>query len=245
MPTFNRLGPAARQLFHDLIHDPNLVGLWVMNEAGGGTILDRCTLNRLDGTVTGNPAYSKAIGSGFYGLDFDGTGDTVNLGHVEALNFERTDTFSTVTIVNPNISAEGEIIGQYDSLVDLPGWVFGMNASRQIFLRLSSAAGNVLEVRGGTALTNGTAYQVGFSYAATSAPADIILYVNGAAETPTTVSNTLSASIVTPAGVLARIGANSSQTADEFNGDIGILAVFNAVKTAADFRRWAFLSRSL
>ena len=233
-------GYAARQLFQELARLKSLVGLWPLNEASG-TIKDRGP-NRLDGSALGNPTFSKAIGQ-FYGLDLDGTADAVNLTDVAALDFERTDLFSGIAVIAPNISAEGAILAKYDA-TSTPdrGWSFALNSGRQVHLRLANGSANLLDVRGGTALVNGTTYLVGFTYAGASAPADIILYVNGVAETPTTVSNTLSATI-SAAGYKAKIGAHDNLTADEFNGDVGMVALWDGrVLTAEEMRRFAFLA---
>jgi hypothetical protein len=100
MPSFNRQGARAAALFHDVLHDPNLVALLPLNEKSGATLYDRCTRYRLPGTAAGNPTYSKAIGSGFYGLDLDGIGDYVSLGNAAALSFDRTSAFTLMALVN-------------------------------------------------------------------------------------------------------------------------------------------------
>lgn len=235
MAVFNQLGPHAQALFWDLISDPNLETLWVMNETGGGTIYDRCTKNGTNGTVNGNPAYSKAISNHFYGLDFDGTGDYVDFGNVSALNFERTAAFSAVAIINPNVSADNCIVSKHNGT---SGWEFSMNASRNLVVQLTNTdTTNEIVVTSTSALTNGTATLVGFSYSGSSAASGVTLYVDESSYADADTTDNLAATIQTSGSV--QVAARNSGAA--FNGDIAMVAIFSAAFSGPDFQRWGWL----
>ena len=239
MPSFNRQPDRGARLFEEIIHSPSLVALWPMNEKSG-TIFDRGP-NRLDGTVSGNPTYSKAIGP-TYGLDLDGTGDYVTVaaaGVASALDFERTSSFSMLAILDPNISAIGSIIGKRNDGGDEEGWSWQLSATGVPIVTLQATAANRVVVTSNAALANGVDVMLGFSYAGTSAATGVVLYKNGAVDADTDTATPIDASILsTSFGVsIGRIDA-----AFDFNGDIGFVAVWNKVVSAEDMRRYAFLA---
>lgn len=239
MAALNLLGPRARRLYEALIESPSLVGLWPLNEQSGN-VVDHGP-NRLAGTVSGNPTYSTAIAGHFSGLNLDGSGDYASLGDASSLSFERTDSFSFLCLLDPNVSALGEILSKWDGAG--AGWAWGVNATRTWRLLLqNTATTNVLEVRSTNALTNGTDILLGMSYAGGSAPGDIVMYENGATVTMTTVSNNLAASIDN--AVAAVIGAQSDGT-DALNGHLAFVAAWNRALSAEEFRRFAFLAGML
>ena len=74
------------------IVEKGLVSYWTFDKATikGKTVKDVWGNN--DGTIEGDPQIVEGkIGRA---LEFDGTGDHVNCGNDESLNFERTDEFS-------------------------------------------------------------------------------------------------------------------------------------------------------
>lgn len=233
---FNALKPAGRRLFQSVIFSPNLAMLHVLNEKSGN-VKDRCLVNRLDGTVNGNPTYSKAIGD-LYGLDLDGTGDFVNLGNVPSLDFERTASFSGLCVVTVGLA--GSLISKRLSTGDLTGWDWHFKAGRIAALILQNAVGNRIEVSANSALTLDASYMLGFSYSGSSTAAGATLYVNGAAVADTDTEDTLSSSIV--ASALASIGARNASD-QVLDGDVGFVALWSGRALAAqEFKLYASLS---
>lgn len=232
---FNVQGTNARLLFHDLYSDPALISLWTLSEKSG-TVYDRSKTNRLDGTVAGNPVYSSALTNGFYGLNMDGTGDWAAIGDVTALDFERTNSWSILTVIRPNISAFAYIISKW---ANAGGWRYSLNASSQAHFQLFSPVDSTnLEITSDTALVNGTDYMLLVTYPGDSVAASVAHYVNGVVTAETVVANTLAANIDTANAV--RIGA-ATTGANNFVGIISMTAVFTGAKTAADAKRWAKL----
>lgn len=235
---FNQNKAAAKALFQQIIFSPNLAYLAMMTEKSG-VIHDRCLVNRLDGAVSGNPAYAKEIGQ-YWGLDFDGTGDFVTLGNVPAFDFERTEAFSALCVINPNVSAIGSIISKRLSTGTLRGWDWHLTAGRVPSLILQNAVGNRIEVNANAAIANGTAKMLAFTYSGSSAASGVILYDNGAAVADTDTENTLSATMV--AAGIASIGARNASD-QVFNGDTGFLVVWDGrAVSAQEFRLYASLA---
>lgn len=235
---FNQNKAAAKVLFQQLIFSPNLAYLAMMTEKSG-IIHDWCLVNRLEGAVSGNPTYTKAIGP-CWGLDFDGTGDFVTLGNVPALDFERTEAFSGLCVINPNVSAIGSIISKRLSTGTLRGWDWHLTAGRVPALILQNAVGNRIEVRANAAIANGTATMLGFTYSGSSAASGVLLYDNGAPVADTDTENTLSATMV--AAGLASIGARNASD-QQMNGDVGCLALWDGrAVSAQEVRLYASLA---
>ena len=240
MATYNENKDAAKRLFRELIFSPNLAMLFVLNEKSG-TVYDRCLVNRLTGTVNGNPTYSKDIGN-FWGLDFDGTGDYVDLGTPTSLDFERTDAFSGLCVIDPNISAQGAILGKHTIAGTDRGWEWFITAARLPSLVLESTTGNRIEVNANAAIANGTDRMLGFSYSGSSAASGVLLYDNGAAVADTDTEDTLSATIINTSNN-AYIGAqHASPPVFLMNGDIGFVALWDGrALSAVEMRRFAYL----
>lgn len=239
MPVFNLNKARAAALAYNLKVDPDLVALWMMNEQSG-IIIERCTKNRLNSaSVNGAPTYSATLG------DFWGLSDAavwLGFGNQASLAFERTDAFSVLAIISPD-AANGVIIGQYHTSATPRGWMFFQgndaagNRRGQVDLEFQNA--NRIYVYTDVDYAVSTAVMVGFSYSGSGAASGVIFYRNGAVDASSVLADTLGAnSIVSTAP--ANIGAFDNGTYI-WNGKIGPIAVFNAAKTAADFKRWAGL----
>ncbi len=239
MPAFNTQGERARRLFHDVIHHPALITLWPLNEITGDAI-DRCTRYSLDGTVNGTPSRSSAILNHFYGVGMVGGGPYYSLGNV--IPFDRSTAFSIMCLVDPNISALGEIIAKWNGTN--AGWALGLNATGTLRLIMqATATTDVLEVHSTAALTNGTDTMVTVTYDGGSAAAGVVMYVNGAPVAMTTVTNNLISGITNT--VDARIGAVSGGTHLLDVHTLAFLCLFNDVLSVTDVRRFAFLAGAL
>ena len=235
---FNLHGARAAALFAEIIRSPNLISLWPTNEKSG-TIIDRVLANRYNSaSVGGNPAYSKAIGTHFWALDFDGTGDYVDFGSPANIAFERTSSFSALALVDPNVSAIGTFLSKFD--LNTPrGWEWAITAARLPFVNIQNGAGNQLQSTSNAALTNGADVMIGFTYDGSSGTAGLILYKNGVVDASTNNANTLSATILAP-DYTVQLGAAS--TGQMINGDIGFVALWGRAVTPGEMRRYAFLA---
>lgn len=243
--TYNYLGSRARRLFWDLVWDPDLVALWCMNETGGGTVYDRCTKNIINGTVNAAPTYSVALSNGFYGLTFSASSSQyVSLGTPASMAFNRADAFSAIALLTVNDTAAIKVVvGRRSNAATPQGWTMQLSATEVLTVVLVDSGGGTIQVDSNAALSTGTLIMPGFSYSGSGAATGITLYNNGASVADTDTTNTMTTD-PSYTGVNASIaGRNDADLF--FDGTIGMLAVFNAAKTAADFRRWAFIAGQL
>jgi len=130
------------------LHDPHLVGCWLMNEGGGDTIYD-LSGNGNDGTLTGDTHWVP----GKYGscLDFDGDGDYVQITDDATLSFgdgTNDSPFSIVAWVNMDDATEFYIMSK-GPVDDISGdeWLFSVNDDDKLYFRVTdNSPGNREEV---------------------------------------------------------------------------------------------------
>lgn len=175
-------------------------------------------------------------GYGDKSLQFDGANDYVDLG-TTAFNFERTDSFSIVTWINIGGGSSNHVF--FSRAAGTPGfrgWWMRYevaSASYNVFLCNDFAGANYLWKRtSSNPAQRGRWRRFGFSYNGTSDAAGLTLYIDGTAVSAATVSNTLSATMVT-AGVNARMGTITDDSLD-FNGNLTDTAVYSRVLTATE-----------
>lgn len=237
---YNRLGMIASALYRDLIRDPHLVGLWVLNEAGGGTFYDRCTLNVLPATVSGSPTYSVALGNGHYGCTLAAASSQyASLSTPSSLAFLDATAHAAVSVLKvSNTAAIKTIISRRSNAGNTPGWEFRFAADETLEYVMCDDSGGQDRVGSDAALATATLVMPGFSKSGAGAAA-VTLYSGGTAVADTDDANAC-AGDPTYTGINASLGARNN--ADQFfDGTLGMTAVFSAAKTAADFRRWAVL----
>ena len=216
----------------------------MMNEAGGGTVYDRCIQNALHGTVSGSPTYSVVLGNGFYGVTLAAASSQyASLGTPSSLAFTDAGAHAVVALLKVNDTAAVKtIIGRRSNAGNTPGWEFRFATDETLEYVMCDDSGNQDRVGSDAALTAATLVMPGFSKSGAGAAA-VTLYNNGAAVADTDDAN-LCAGNPTYTGINASQGARNN--ADQFfDGTMGLIAVFNAAKTAADYRRWAYLAGQL
>lgn len=198
----------------------SMVSWWELSEASG----DRADSHGTN-TLTDTNTVTQAARPGRY----------LSLGDVAALSFDLDDAFSALAIVDPTVTLVGSILSKWDS-ANARGWDWQIDGDRKPHVILQNTAStNLIDVIANAALTNGTDVMLGFSYDGSEAASGVTLYRNGAADADTDTTDTLDATIDHDSA--AQIGARAGS--QPFNGDIAFIAVFNAVKTAAEFRRYA------
>lgn len=233
----NVIGDAGRALLADLLRDPHLEFLANLNEESGEAVRDWVTANRLTGTVDGSPTFNVDLGGGLRGMTLaSASTQTINFGS-SRLNKARTDAWSILATIKPTVGAIIAPISRFTLGGAIYGWIVYVDATGYLTMWVEDDAGGTLTVRTSAALTTATVYQVGITLSGSGTAAGVVMYVNGAAVAMTTVTDTLAGNT----GVTADLHVGS--VADglyHWNGGLGPIAVFNAVKPAQDFRRWAF-----
>ena len=209
-----------------------------MDAASGDETGDFAALTFTDtNTVTTNPGVILPTPYDFYGLHFDGVDDAVSCGDVDGLDFDWKDPFSLLVLLNPH--STGVI---FSKLASGKGWQLWLDSGRLPAMSIQNSATANIYTNATTALTFGTPALIGVSVSGSGAAPGVIHYKEGAADTDSDISDDLAAPI-TNTGVVS-IGAQN--VASSFiKADIGLIAVFAGVKSAADFKRWAAIGRYL
>ncbi len=209
---------------------------WAFDE-GTSTIAHDSASGRYDGTITNGPIWrdSNLCISGKC-LFFDGTNDTVTIGNIAALNFEKTDAFSISTWIRTNNPAAANIISKQANIAPFAGWNLQTGGSGKIIFQLANTySSNTLEV----VTTNDMAYSdnkwhhVEVTYDGSNTPAGVNLYFDGVAPAMTTTTNTLSGSIANSSSV--EIGSRNA-AGNFFKGEIDETKIYKSVRSAAQVR---------
>ena len=108
---------------------PGLVGYWMFDEGGGQVALDSSG-NGLDGTLNGDPQWVAGQLGG--ALDFDGSGDYVEIPHDPLLSI--TDEITIAAWTNMRANASGEM-----AIVSKGGW-----GANDLPYELTETAGDVI-----------------------------------------------------------------------------------------------------
>lgn len=205
--------------------DEGMIGV-----AAAGTALaieDYSGHNR-DGAVNGNPTYQAAVVNGYPVVRLDGTGDFFSCGNV--LSYERNNGFS-LFVVGDFSTTSAYLIGKESNSTGR-GWGLVSQANVVTLRLVNTGTTNELRVDGSTNVTALGFFLATAIYDGSSTPGGISLRVNGAAETPTTVANTLSATIrdaTVPLVIGAREGGTSAIT-----GDFAEVLIFNRALNSTD-----------
>lgn len=186
------------------------------------------------GTGVGSYSYIPSKGTnatGNYSINF--TGGYAHFGN--AYGFERTDNFSASAWIRTSYSADYQVIfSKRIASGDYTGHVFFLDYtdSNKLNLWLQNKNANVIKVKGSsTNLANGNWHHVAFTYDGSSSASGVSLYVDGAPETETTISDTLSLSIANAANSQV---SGYGGTTSVFRGGIDELYVFDEELTASN-----------
>src|SRR5581483_7690341 len=208
--------------------------------AGASTLVD--SKNAYNATVSGTITLGQATllhdSQAGNAATYDGTSGLATTPNAQ-FRFERTDSFTIEAVIKPNLARGGSeeeysILSKIQSSSPFTGYEFAVdwnNTSRtnkavlRAFL-ISSFAGSTIQVLGSTDLSNGKAWHVAMTYDGSSTAAGVKLYVNGVAETPLVINDTLTTSIRNDT-ISALVGARPGP-GRWFKGDLDELAVYTS-----------------
>jgi hypothetical protein len=191
----------------------NLQGWWVLDaadSAGPLGVRDQSGLGRHGTSYGGLPGYD-----------------------VTGCNFERTAAFTVIAWIQTNVTAVGHLMGKGFSGAAGQGWSLSLTAAGQPTFRLTNAAGQSIERRGNTAITTGggDAWNVTVTYDGSTTIAGINIYVDGALQGMTTVTNTMaSGSIIVDAPLMVGRQNNIDRP---YTGFITEVSIFSRALTLA------------
>jgi hypothetical protein len=214
-----------------------LVGYWNFDDGAGTNANDASDQNN-DGTLTTmDPNTDWVSGKAGNGgaLDFDGSDDYVSVTNETNFDFERTDSFSMFVWINQDASADNTIVGKMSDTAPNTGFEIRTTSDKiRAILRNDNSPANQIIVDSTSAISSSQWYHVGFTYDGSSAASGVIVYIDGVAETPSVVSDTLSATILH--NLNFTIGNRSDGTGAVWNGKIDEVRVYNRALSAAEIR---------
>ena len=214
-----------------------LVGHWSFDgkDVVSGKVKDRSGSGN-DGSPSGI-ATSTFYTTGKLGqaFNFDGTDDYIETGNTSTLNFERTDRFSVGVWVKTATTQTGrEILG--NGAYSQNGWSVINIDTNQVRFALANSSSNrvVIDANPPASYYAGSWTYIVFTYDGTSLASGVISYMNGGLVTQDTVSDTLSASILTANSFRIGYGYHTSNI---FNGLIDDVRIYNRVLSAAEIKQ--------
>lgn len=196
------------------------------------------------GTASGSPVW--ADGKLGKSLDFNGTSDYLSIANEANFDFERTNTFTlSAWIYRKTSNTEDAILGKTENNTTWRGYALylqpngGCNGAGNncVELDITSAGGNVISVESPlNSVPNNSWTHIVATYNGSSGASGVTLYINGTAQTPTVLENSLTSSILNNNNFT--LGTDlAGETADYFNGLIDEVRVYNRALTAGEVTR--------
>lgn len=171
------------------------------------------------------------------GTRFSGTG-YCDFGNASTFNFERTDSFTLYAWARWTQTGTAIILGRESGGGSGRGWALAVNAAggtTSIRFEIKNTSGGTNSLILDTTVqgwNDGKWHAIVATYAGTSVPSGVHIYVDGTDLALTTTNNNLSATAQSTTAMAAARDIN--QSAFEFTGDIGSLAVFSGVLGSTD-----------
>ena len=167
-------------------------------------------------------------------LMFDGTDDNVILGGESVFDFERTSTFSIESWIKTSYTGGVQnILSKMDNVAPFSGYDLHIRPTGYIaFMIINTWSTNTLMVTtSGTVCNDGNWHHIVVTYAGTSAPSGVHIYVDGVDQSLTTNYNSLSASTLN--NISLNIGSRNN-AAYFFKGIIDSTRVYSRVLGASE-----------
>jgi cytochrome c556 len=168
------------------------------NPTGGAPQLNDSTSNGNNATMQGSPVASQqqpGVIDGSIGFTYS---TWANLSSTSAFSFERTDSFSLSGWIKIGSNTNGQILTK-QSAAESSGWMLFQNpvgASPAIEFGLVGTGASTLALARTPSISMGTWHYVVATYSGTSTTAGMTIYVDGVAQTLTSIANNLSTTIV-------------------------------------------------
>jgi len=166
-------------------------------------------------------------------LDFDGVNDYVTMGDVLNAYMEWNVAFSVSFWMNADsISSVLSLVSKQDTSDDYRGLnIYTQSSKIRASLTRENSTGKKIVVNGGTTLSNSIWYHIALTYDGSANASGMLIYVNGAVETMTIVSDGLDGTTTNSANfeIAARDGSGLP-----FDGDIDDVALIASELSAAN-----------
>ena len=231
---FNLLGKRSTQLIHDCLTDHNsgnLAMLLRLNEKSGNPI-DLCERYKVAGVATGL-GYSQTLSTGVIGVSASGA-NQIAIGDVAPLDFENTQAFSMMAVVNGTWNSAAYPFFKYDGTTAGYYWRIGSTGLRGLLVAVNAAATDWFAVDSTVALTASATTIIHVTYSGSKTRAGARLFTNGAADT---LTNTGTATLTGNSA-----NAISADLLKTFLGNkCAIFGFWDAVLSVEDVARHAYV----
>ncbi len=221
--SIDEVGVWSRALSQQEITDLYNAGTGQTYSGGGG----------LNGTVAGTST-TPSSGNGMDGkaMNFNGTSNLIDVGNISSLDFDNTSPFSIEAWIKLNTdSVTSTVICKKFNSGSFTGWCFQRVSNNVLqFTLTNTASTNEIVVRSTSTVTADSKWHyVAATYSGSGAASGVAIYIDGVANTPSVVTNNLSATTKNSSHV--NIGAQDNAV-NYANGIIDELRVSNVVRTA-------------
>ncbi|MBR0596974.1 LamG-like jellyroll fold domain-containing protein [Sinanaerobacter chloroacetimidivorans] len=207
----------------DTIYDQN----YAMIQHMGDTLVD-ATGNGNNGTATGTTIINTEFGKA---RSFNGTNSTVNFGTGIA-NFERTDTFTLLTVLKLN--ELNKFVTPFSKMINVSpynGWAIDIRDTNTFeFLLRNNYTANLLRVNTVATLTQNVTYVSAVSYDGSSNANNAKLFLDSALQGKIVVANTLTSSPTSTASI--HVGSQNN-SGNYFSGVVGETRISTAQRSDA------------
>ena len=227
--------------------EKGLVGHWTFDgqDVVNTTAYDKSGSGNT-GTLTNGPV--RTIGRIGQALQFDGNDDTVLISNESNFDFERTQSFSVCTWINPSSVSEATqrtLVSKLVTSSPFTGWEFNQydpsgNNNGLHFYAINTFVSNTLSVSKSGILSAGVWQHACVVYRGTSSSTGVTFYVNGTGYAPSTAHfDSLSATILN--NVAPSIGARTSSL--PYKGGIDDVRIYNRALSADEVKQLYNLGR--
>ncbi len=187
---------------------PDLVGYWGMGEISAG-------------------------GISRYVSDLDGSDESVVIGNISALNFERTDPFSLEIWFRQTSPAQCALISKFNSIADGWFWEINSNSGGELTFNLWVTAGDRLTVRTNiNGLGDDNWHHAVVSYDGSQTAAGTFFVIDGVQDNGTAIAETLATNIANTRNVV--IGGRDAEAGFYFNGQLSGAAIYDRALTLTE-----------
>lgn len=229
--SFNLLSQSARNLYHDLWRDPHLVGFWPMNDGSSTPLYDHALSQRNNATAVG------AVAGGSVGNlpAFTFTGGSSHRVDVASspINFGKSAAFTLLVAAKHNAVNANHT---YLAKLATQGLVWQQDASGKPYAQIAQDINtSSITKESNVANVSATPYLLGLTYDGGGAATGMTFWRNGSTESSSTVQDNLSGNATTPAA----LQFGTVLAGGYMDGALGFVAMFNAVKSPIDMKRWA------
>ena len=210
---------------------------WKLNESSGTNVPDSGAYGR-NGTTINMEDADWVAGKLNNSLIFDGVNEYASCGDIA--NFERTQKFSVEFWIKTSAVVISQIIGRrLPAGSSTQGWDILAINDGVVAITLANTTltpQNALSVRSTNTINNNAWRHVVITYAGTSLPTGVSIYIDGVKEVNNVVANTLSASVINSA--ICSIGSRNA--ADYFfAGTVDEIVIYPYVLSSGQVKnRW-------